>query len=153
MIEKTCCVTGHRDISSEKIGGVREALKQEIERAIAQGFTTFLSGFAQGADLYFAELVMEQIERHPHLRLEAAIPYANRLKSRDAAFQKCLQACQAVHVQQETYSTDCFMNRNRYLVSRSSRVIAVYDGRETGGTLFTMRYAHATGKEIREIRI
>ena len=35
----------------------------------------------------------------------------------------------------------------------SQRVIAVYDGRERGGTLFTMRYAHSIGREVREIRV
>ncbi|MEG0912281.1 MAG: hypothetical protein RSG53_01620 [Oscillospiraceae bacterium] len=45
------------------------------------------------------------------------------------------------------------MNRNRYMVSLSGRIIAVYDGREKGGTLFTMRYAHTMEREVREIWI
>ena len=45
------------------------------------------------------------------------------------------------------------MQRNRYMAGESQRVIAVYDGRECGGTLFTMRYAHSIGREVREIRI
>ena len=42
---------------------------------------------------------------------------------------------------------------SRYMVAESQRVIAVYDGRERGGTLFTMRDAHAAGREVRVIRI
>ena len=38
------------------------------------------------------------------------------------------------------------MIRNRYMVALSSRIIAVYDGREKGGTFFTIRYAHAMEK-------
>ena len=45
------------------------------------------------------------------------------------------------------------MERNRYMVSQSQRVIAVYDGREKGGTLFTMRHAHAMGRDVRVISI
>ena len=45
------------------------------------------------------------------------------------------------------------MNRNRYMVAQSQRVIAVYDGREKGGTLFTMRAAHVNEREVRVIEI
>lgn len=45
---KTCCVTGHRDIPAEQVEEVKRALWREIEKAIADGFTRFLSGFAQG---------------------------------------------------------------------------------------------------------
>lgn len=153
MSEKTCCVTGHRDIPADKVDFIRARLREEIKTAIADGYTSFLSGFAQGADLLFAELVVEQMEEHPHLFLEAAIPYRNRLKSKDALFQKCLAACKGIRVEQEEYSRDALMNRNRNMVSMSSRVIAVYDGRDKGGTLFTMRCAHTHQKEVREIRI
>ena len=39
------------------------------------------------------------------------------------------------------------------MVAQSQRVIAVYDGREKGGTLFTMRAAHVQKREIRVIEI
>lgn len=150
---KACCVTGHRDIPNHKVEYVKTKLKEEIEKAIADGFTMFISGFAEGVDLLFAELVLEQKAQHPDLFLEAAIPYNNRLKSTDPLFRKCLEGCNGIKVQQEEYRQDCFMNRNRYMVALSSRVIAVYDGRDKGGTLFTMRYAHTMEREVREIRI
>lgn len=153
MTEKACCVTGHRDIPTDKVAYVKEKLKEEIAQAIADGFTTFITGMAEGVDLLFAELVIEQKAQHPELFLEATIPYRNRLKTADPLFKKCFKGCNGVHVQQEEYNSDCFMNRNRYMVSLSSRVIAVYDGREKGGTLFTMRYAHTMEREVREIRI
>ena len=40
-----------------------------------------------------------------------------------------------------------------YMVERSNRVIAVYDGREKGGTVGTIRLAHMMKKELREIAI
>lgn len=153
MNTKACCVTGHRDIPAEKVEYVKTKLREEIETAIADGFTTFITGMAEGVDLLFAELVIEQKALHPELFLEAAIPYQNRLKTKDPLFRKCFEDCNGVHVQQEAYSSDCFLNRNRYMVSLSSRVIAVYDGREKGGTLFTMRYAHTLEREVREIQI
>ena len=116
MNVKACCVTGHRDIPADKIEYVKAKLKEEIEQAIADGFTTFITGMAEGVDLLFAEMVIEQKARHPDLFLEAAIPYRNRLKSTDPLFRKCFEGCNGVHIQQEEYSSDCFMNRNRYMV-------------------------------------
>ena len=47
MADKTCCVTGHRDIPSEQITYVEQALQQEVLAAIAEGYTRFISGFAE----------------------------------------------------------------------------------------------------------
>lgn len=46
-----------------------------------------------------------------------------------------------------------YHERNRYMVLSSDRVIAVYDGRSTGGTFYTIRFAQANEKEIRIIEI
>ena len=56
---KTCCVTGHRDIPAEKMDFVKEALQREVAAAIEDGYTRFISGFAEGADLMFAAIVAE----------------------------------------------------------------------------------------------
>ena len=39
------------------------------------------------------------------------------------------------------------------MVHQSQLVIAVYDGRDHGGTLFTMRCAHTLGKEVHLIKV
>lgn len=153
MDEKTCCVTGHRDIPKEYLDHVEQELRREVQAAIENGFTRFISGFAEGVDLMFAAIVAEEKARRPGLFLEAAIPYPGRLKSKDQQFQKLLKACDGIKVVCNTYSKSCFFQRNRYMVAESQRVIAVYDGREQGGTLFTMRDAHAAGREVRMIRI
>ena len=57
MTEKTCCVTGHRDLSEDEMELLRPRLATEVEQAVAAGFNCFLSGFAEGADLLFAEIV------------------------------------------------------------------------------------------------
>lgn len=54
---KTCCITGHRDIPAEKKEFVEEALRREVAAAIEDGYTRFISGFAEGADLMFAAVV------------------------------------------------------------------------------------------------
>jgi len=48
---------------------------------------------------------------------------------------------------------DVYMKRNRNMVSQADRVIAVYDGREKGGTVSTIRMVHAQRKEMREVPV
>ena len=45
MEGKTCCVTGHRNLPQKEIGRVKTALRREIDSAVADGFTRFMSGF------------------------------------------------------------------------------------------------------------
>ncbi len=153
MKAKVCCVTGHRDIPAERMVYVQQELQREVLAAIEAGYTRFISGFAEGADLMFAAIVAEQKKLHPELFLEAAIPYAGRLKTRNKQFHALLQACDGIKVVCQEYTPSCFMQRNRYMARESQRVIAVYDGRDRGGTLFTLRYAHTLGREIRVIQI
>lgn len=104
---------------------IKKALLQEIEKAVNDGFTVFLSGFADGVDQYFAEIVLELQKENADLKLIAALPYRPSVYS----------------------------HRNRYMDEHSDRVIAVYDGREKGGTVKTIRFAHQFRKELREIPV
>lgn len=152
-MEKTCCVTGHRELPQEKRPGIEAALRQEIMAAIADGYTRFLCGFAEGADLMFAALIVELKGQTPGLRLEAAIPYLARLYHQNRAFHDLVAACDDMKIISEKNTRGCYHARNRYMVDESSRVIAVHDGRETGGTWYTINYANKHKKEVRTIRI
>ena len=50
MEQKICGVTGHREIPAEYMEQAEQDLRREIEKAIADGYTYFISGFADGAD-------------------------------------------------------------------------------------------------------
>ena len=155
MEEKTCCATGHRDIPAEETAYVKETLRQEIKKAVNDGFTVFLSGFADGVDQYFAEIVLELQNKNPELKLIAVLPYRKR---KDSLCQKehtnaLLNACAEIMVIQEENRPSVYAKRNRYMVEHADRVIAVYDGREKGGTVKTIRFAHQFRKELREIPV
>ena len=100
MEGKTCCVTGHRDLPQKEIGRVKAALRREIDSAVADGFTRFMSGFADGVDQYFAEIVLEKKKTNPALELIAVIPYQKRLDSLMAKGRtyEMLEACADVVV-------------------------------------------------------
>ena len=135
MEQKICGVTGHREIPAEYMEQAEQGLRGEIEKAITDGYTYFISGFADGADQLFARIVLEKAKENPALRLEAA------------------EACAKVAVISEEWASNVYMKRNRYMVSQADRVIAVYDGREKGGTVSTIRMVHAQRKEMREVPV
>lgn len=81
--EKTVCFTGHR---SEKLPGgdalerLRKRLALEIERALHDGYDTFLFGGAYGFDLMAAEEVLKKkvlidLQNPRYIRLIAVIPF------------------------------------------------------------------------------
>lgn len=155
MEGKTCCVTGHRDVPLKEINYIKTELRREVEKAVSDGFTCFMSGFADGVDQYFAEVVLDLKKIKPTLDLVAVIPYRKRFDNlmKNGKTYKMLEACADVVVIREEYQPSVYSHRNRYMVEHSDRVIAVYDGREKGGTVRTMRFASMMRKELREIPI
>ena len=117
MKKKTCCVTGHRDLPQNQINYVKAALLREIEKSVADGFTCFMSGVAEGVDQYFVEIVMEKQKDDPSLELIAVIPYQKRLDSLRAKRRtyEMLEACRDVVVIQEEYQPSVYSHRNRYI--------------------------------------
>ena len=152
MSVKTCCVTGHRDIPADKLEYVKGELQREILQSIEDGYTHFISGFAEGVDLLFASIVADLMKSNPALTLEAALSYRNRMNTTDRLFRWLLPKCKTIGVHSEKYSPTCYIKCYREMVLQSQRIIAVYDGREKGGTLFTMRYAYTQGREVRVIK-
>ena len=115
-------------------------------------YTRVATVLADGVDQYFAEIILELQNENPNLKLIAVLPYRKRM---DSLCQKehtnaLLDACAEVIVIQEEYKPNVYAKRNRYMVEHSDRVIAVYDGREKGGTVKTIRFAHQFRKELRK---
>ena len=153
MSALTCCVTGHRELPPGRYLEIHSALREEVCRAVEDGYTRFVSGFASGIDLIFAEIVDEFAQEIPALELHAAIPYRGRLKTRDPLFRRLIARCKNVLVYSESYSSHCYFLRNRAMVEQSQRVIAVFDGRSRGGTAYTIRRAYEQGRDVRLILI
>ena len=161
MEPKTCCAfTGHRPArlpwganeSDPRCMILKDRIAQALEDAYTAGCRHFLCGMAQGADLYFGEAVLSLRDRRPDVTLEAAIPYLDQAKNWPQADQDRRQAildrCDYETMVSHHYSRGCLLRRNRYMVDRSCRLIAVYDGIPQGGTFQTLSYAMAQGKGI-----
>ena len=153
MTHKTICVTGHRKVPDDKQAYVRHKLTQEVKSALNDGYRTFITGFADGTDMLFAQVVNEQRGEYPDIFLEAALPSPKRIKRLNSKEQELLRECNGITFTSKENVRGSFFIRNRYMVQQSDRVIAVYDGREEGGTFSTMRYAKVMGCELRVVRI
>ena len=96
---------------------------------------------AQGTDLYFCQAVLDLRQAHPDVTIEAAVPFAGQADRWPAADQArrlaLLDQCDLETVVQHTYTPGCMGRRNRYMVDRSSLLLAVYDGTPRGGTMNT----------------
>ena len=131
------------------------ALKQELaarlEGIYAMGYRHFLCGMAIGCDMYFAEAVLALREKHGDVTLEAAIPcgdqpgrWNQKLRRR---YNALIDHADQVTVLQIGYTPECMMRRNRYMVDRSSLLLACYDGRP-GGTMNTILYAERSEVQV-----
>ena len=147
-----CCFTGHRP---EKLGvtekEAKKLLKQEITKAIEDGYTTFISGMARGIDMWAAEIVLEERKSNADIKLICASPYngfENRWSNDEKEkYRDIIEKADYVKYVCEHYSKQCFQIRNVYMVDRSSRVIAAYNG-ASGGTKNTIVYSQQKQVEV-----
>ena len=160
MIETACAFTGHRpksfpwgyDESAPSCVLLKEVLTTQISALAERGVTDFLSGMAQGTDLWCAQIVLGLRKKNPALKLHAILPCEGQESKWSVSEQEryrsvLAQANELVYVGQE-YSRDCMLIRNRYLVDHSAILLAVYNRVYRSGTEMTVRYAHRLKKEL-----
>jgi len=153
----TCCFTGHRpdklpwgtDERDPRCISLKQSLLRELERLYRRGYRHFISGMARGADLYFSEAVLTLKDIYPDITLEGAIPcpsQPNRWPEEDRQrWRRILDACDLETLVQQNYDRWCMQRRDRYMVDRSSAILAVFDG-TPGGTMYTLN--HAMNKKL-----
>lgn len=155
----SCCFTGHRPMklpwgmreSDERCLRLREWISEQIETLCVMGYKRFICGMALGCDTFFAEEVLALKKKYPDIILEAAIPCAGQSdkwnRAQKAKYKELIEQCDEVNVFQQAYTHDCMMNRNIYMVDKSSAMIACFDGRP-GGTMSTIAYAQRQGLDL-----
>ena len=162
--ETTCCFTGHRpdklrwgtDEGDQGCLALKERLARELEVAYQRGYRHFICGMARGSDTYFAEAALELRARRAGVTIEAAIPcetQAEHWSERDRnRYFRLVAQCDYETMVQRSYHSGCMQRRNRYMVDRSSLMIAAYNG-ELGGTMYTITYAMRHGVEVLVIEL
>lgn len=151
--ELSVCFTGHRpdklpwgyDERDPRCGEFKKKLEAEILRAYRQGARYFLSGMADGVDLYAAETVLRLNALMPEMKLIAVFPYGTGKTARKRRIAS--RAYRVVSLREE-YVRTCFMERNRFLTAHSSRIICGYSGAGSGGTAATIKLAYEAGLDV-----
>ena len=160
MVRNTCAFTGHRpksfswkyDESNPGCVLLKEVLTVQIRQLAEQGVTDFLSGMAQGTDLWCAKIVLALQKENPSLKLHCILPcreQTERWKASERETYRCIleQADSIVYVNRH-YSKNCMQKRNRFMVDWAGILLAVYNGTCRSGTGMTVRYAQKLGREI-----
>ena len=160
MIERCCAFTGHQprkfpwgdNEADARCIALKEALAEEIAMMIDAGYTDFLSGMAEGTDVWAALAVLAMKKENPTLKLHCILPCEGQANgwsasARERFFSILGQAEEVVYVSRE-YREGCMLGRNRYLVDHAACLLAVYNGEWRGGTAMTVRYAKKLGREV-----
>ena len=150
-----CCFTGHRpnklDYSESEI---KSLLETAVDNAISDGYVTFITGMAEGVDIWAAEIVLERKKKNSALHLICAIPHP-RFENRRSEYEKeryrrILQGADYMTTISGRYFRACYQKRNEFMVDHSSLVIAAWNG-QPSGTKNTVDYAKC--KEVKIINI
>lgn len=147
-----CCFTGHRpeklQICEDELKAILQA---EIQNAIADGFSTFISGMAKGVDIVAAELVLQERKNNPKIHLICALPFSSFGEnwSRDWVSRRNAVLSEADFVRSicNGFSYASYQQRNKWMVDHSACVIAIYNG-SNGGTKNTIEYAKQEGISV-----
>ncbi len=160
MKRRFCAFTGHRpnklpwryNETSEGCLRLKEVLTSQIIMLVESGVTDFLSGMAEGTDVYCAEIVLALREKNPALKLHCVLPHEGQAdKWSDSArerYHAILKQADSVEYISREYYDGCMIDRNHRLVDSAGLLLAVYNGVQRSGTGATVNYARKLGREI-----
>ena len=156
-MDKKCAIKGIRDVKNfdeEKKTILFEKIKNIIGLLhVKYEINTFYCGMALGADLLCAGAILDYNDRfNTNIKIIPVIPCKNQtklwkqedIKNYNYILNNSLDAI----ILNEKYTRTCMLERNRYMVDNSEFLFAVYDGRDSGGTRYTLDYAIKKEKKI-----
>ena len=149
---KSVCFSGHRIVPFAKQNEIMRLLRNEITKSYNEGYRCFYCGMAIGFDLLAAKATLSLKSELPQIKIIAVLPFREQNEKwndkNKVEYETILKKVDDVVVVSDHYHQRCFLQRNDYMVQRSSRLIAFYDGKFRGGTFYTYRKAKFMGLEI-----
>lgn len=147
-----CCFTGHRPNKLDySEGEIKSLLEMAIDNAISDGYVTFITGMAEGVDIWAAEIVLEKKKDNKDLHLICAVPHPGfekrRSKYETERYENIINNADYVTTISDNYYRACYQKRNIWMVNHSSLVIAVFNG-TASGTKNTVDYARKSDVHV-----
>ncbi len=152
--EHTLCFAGHRPVALPKGGALaylQQVMQEGIEYAIAQGYTHFMTGLADGVDLMAADLVLLAKRQDERIQLIGVSPCENyeeffRLRHYNLAWLRSIQLHLDMHIIMPGSHRDArvFVKRNHFMVEHASAILGVV-GKPKSGSQATITYAKQLG--------
>ena len=148
----TCCFTGHRDIPPTDRAALEGNLDLILRRLIrGEGVKYFGAGGALGFDTLAARKVLSLKKEFPDVRLILVLPcgdQTSRWRPEDVGtYQAVKSRADKVVCLSERYYDGCMLSRNRHLVDSSAWCVC-YQTKNSGGTAYTVDYAHKKGLTV-----
>lgn len=152
--------TGHRprkfpwryDELDPRCVALKAVLTEQITALADAGITQFLSGMAEGTDVWSALSVLALQEKNPKVKLHCILPCREQADKWAASSQdlyhSILERADSIVYVSRAYHKNCMLERNRFLVDHASALLAVYNGEWRGGTAATVRYAQKLQKKV-----
>ena len=159
-INKVCAFTGHRpgklpwryDETDSRCVALKAVLMEQITLLVEAGVTQFLSGMAEGTDVFCSEIILALREKNPAIKLHCILPCTAQAEKWSASsrvlYRSILERADSVVYVNRDYHKNCMLERNRFMVEHASTLLAVYNGVRRSGTGATVNYARKMGREI-----
>lgn len=162
--EKTVAFTGFRPAKFRRIApdkdmdtlreGVIGRCEMAVEWLAERGYNTFITGMAEGFDLWAAGAVLSVKKFYPDLRLIAFIPHPEQTERFSTEslmlYREILTFTDERFCVSDRHTSCCYFDRNRLMLAHSSLLVCYYDdlGIDSGGTKFTVENAQKDGRTI-----
>ena len=125
---KSAFFTGHRNVF-----GLKNEINQLIEMAQLEGVNHFYCGMALGTDTMAAQVLVEL-----NLDWTAVIPFKQQCfqwaRADQIEYFRLIPYAQERIVLYQEYKESSYHERNQLMIDNSELCLAVYDGRNTGGS-------------------
>lgn len=164
MRESICCVTGPplkalpggKNERQPACLALKARLKETLKQMHGMGISALMTGLIPGADLWTAEALLEIQAADPdfRMRLTCVLSSAEQTilcpKERSARYCAVLRRANEVVCLSTLRYTGCARARNLYIISHSSRLIAVC-GSAPGPDAYLLDYAQKCGLPIERV--
>ena len=123
MMNKVCAFTGHRpsklpwryDETDSRCVALKAVLMEQITLLVEAGVTQFLSGMAEGTDVFCAKIILALREKNPAIKLHCILPCTAQAEKWSASSQELyrsiLEQADSVVYVSRAYHKNCMLDR------------------------------------------